>query len=67
MDMNMFNLTGFGGFIVLAMDIWALVAITGSSASMARKVLWALLVVLMPILGFFIWLLFGPRARSGRA
>ena len=55
---------GIGGFIVLVLDIWAIVSIIGSTASTGAKVLWVLLILLLPILGFIIWLVAGPR--SGR-
>ncbi|MDN5787510.1 PLDc N-terminal domain-containing protein [Pseudorhodobacter sp.] len=57
----MFNLSGFGGLIILALDIWALVSIFGSRASTGAKVGWALLVIILPLLGFIIWLIAGPR------
>lgn len=62
MGMTMFQLSGFGGLIILALDLWALIGIFNSGATTGRKVLWSLLVILMPILGFILWLLFGPRA-----
>jgi uncharacterized membrane protein len=65
-ELNMFELLGFGGLIILALDIWALIAIAGSDSSMLRKVLWALLVIFAPLVGFLIWLVFGPRARKNR-
>ncbi|KUF10594.1 PLD nuclease N-terminal domain-containing protein [Pseudoponticoccus marisrubri] len=58
------EITGIGGFILLVLDIWALVSIVGSRASTGKKVLWCLFVVLLPLLGFIAWLLFGPRAKS---
>ncbi|EAQ03658.1 hypothetical protein OB2597_10461 [Pseudooceanicola batsensis HTCC2597] len=63
----MLEITGLGGLIVLALDIWAIVSIIGSSASTGKKVLWVLLVLILPILGFIIWLIAGPRNRSGMA
>lgn len=57
---------GFGGFIVLVLDIWAIVSIFGSRESTGAKVLWTLLVVVLPLLGFIIWLIAGPRAARGR-
>lgn len=60
----MVEITGIGGFIVLACDVWAIVSIFGSAASSGRKVLWIVAVVLLPILGFILWLLFGPRAAG---
>jgi hypothetical protein len=58
------NYTGFGGFIVLVLDVWAIVSVIGSHASTGKKVLWIILVILLPIVGFVIWLIIGPRARS---
>lgn len=54
--------TGIGGLIVLALDIWAIVSVVGSNASTGRKVVWVLVILFLPILGFIAWLLFGPRA-----
>lgn len=58
------EITGIGGFILLVLDIWAIVSIVSSAASTGKKVLWCLLVLILPLLGFIIWLLFGPRAQS---
>jgi hypothetical protein len=58
---------GLGGLIVLICDIWAIVSIFGSRASSGKKVLWIVLVLLLPILGFILWLIFGPKAGKGRA
>ncbi|MCZ4353967.1 PLD nuclease N-terminal domain-containing protein [Roseovarius aestuarii] len=58
--------TGFGGFIVLVLAVWAIVSIVGSNSGTGKKVLWILLVVFLPILGFIFWLIAGPRAASGR-
>lgn len=52
---------GFGGAIVLALAVYALINILGSNASTPRKVLWTLLVFFLPLLGFLIWLFAGPR------
>ncbi len=58
---------GIGGFIVLALNIWAIVSIIGSGASTGAKVGWTLLVLVLPIVGFIIWLIAGPRARGSLA
>lgn len=65
-EANMFQLRGFGGLIILALDLWALISIFGSGASTGKKLLWSLLVIVLPVLGFLIWLLAGPRAPSNR-
>jgi hypothetical protein len=49
------------GILVLVADIWAIVNIFQSNASTGRKVLWTVLVMLLPVLGFIIWLFAGPR------
>jgi hypothetical protein len=53
------------GILVLVADIWAIVNIFQSNASTGRKVLWTVLVILLPVLGFIIWLFAGPR--TGRS
>ncbi|WP_297769041.1 PLDc N-terminal domain-containing protein [uncultured Roseovarius sp.] len=58
----MLEVTGIGGIILLILDIWAIVSIAGSVVSTGNKVLWIVLVLLLPLLGFILWLLFGPRS-----
>lgn len=52
---------GVFGLLILIADIWAIVNIAQSSASTGKKVLWIVLVLLLPVLGLIIWLLLGPR------
>lgn len=54
--------TGIGGFILLALDIWALISVIGSNETTGKKVIWVIVILLLPLVGFFLWLLFGPRA-----
>ncbi len=56
---------GLGGLIVLIADVWAIVNIFQSSADTGRKVLWTVLVILLPVLGFILWYFLGPK--TGRA
>lgn len=58
---------GIGGIIVLALNIWAIVSILGSSVSTGNKVLWTLLVLVLPIIGFVIWFLAGPKSGTSVA
>jgi hypothetical protein len=57
------QVNGIGGLLVLVADIWAIVNIFQSSASTGKKVGWTVLVILLPVLGFLIWLFAGPRGR----
>jgi hypothetical protein len=56
------NATGIGGIILLALDIWALIATLGSNETTGKKVIWVLAILILPIVGFIAWLLFGPRS-----
>ena len=62
----MLELSGLGGLIILALDIWAIVSIIGSGTSTGKKVLWVLLVLILPLVGFLIWLLAAPRSETRR-
>jgi hypothetical protein len=53
---------GIGGLIVLIADVWAIINIVQSSATSGNKLLWVVLVVLLPVVGFLIWLALGPRS-----
>lgn len=59
------GLNGLWGLLVLAADIWAILNISQSGASNGKKVLWILLVVLLPVLGLVLWYFIGPK--SGKA
>ncbi|MGJ0492424.1 PLDc N-terminal domain-containing protein [Methylobacter sp.] len=52
---------GFLGFIVLVLDIWAIISIVKSAASTGAKVLWVILILLLPIVGLIIWWFAGPK------
>lgn len=58
---------GFFGLLVLIADIWAIVNVVSSGSSTGGKVIWILLILLLPVLGFIIWLVAGPRSRSAAA
>lgn len=58
---------GLGGFILLVLNVWAIVSTLSSSASTGSKVLWTVLVLLLPLLGFIIWLIAGPRSGGHTA
>jgi 2-phospho-L-lactate transferase/gluconeogenesis factor (CofD/UPF0052 family) len=55
---------GIFGLLILIADIWAIVNIAQSGASTGNKVLWIVLVVLLPLVGLIIWLLLGPRTAK---
>ena len=58
----MFN-TGYSlfGVLVLIGDIWAIINILQSSAANDKKLLWVVVVVLLPLVGLILWFFMGPR------
>jgi hypothetical protein len=55
------EVSGLIGLIILIADIWAIVNVFQSGASTGGKVLWILLILILPVLGLLIWLVAGPR------
>jgi len=58
------QVSGFIGFLVLVADIWAILNIAQSGASMGKKLVWILIVLFLPVIGVIIWWLAGPRGRQ---
>ena len=56
---------GFTGLLILIADVWAIINVLQSPASMGKKVLWIVLIILLPVLGLIIWFFLGPRAARG--
>ena len=54
---------GLIGLVILALDIWAIINVLKSGAETGMKVLWVLLIVLLPVLGLIIWAIAGPRGN----
>jgi hypothetical protein len=52
---------GLWGLLILIADVWAVVNIIQSQADTTRKVMWTVLVVVLPVLGFIFWFFLGPR------
>ncbi|MCD5993091.1 PLDc N-terminal domain-containing protein [Pseudomonas sp. CDFA 602] len=51
------------GLIILALDIWAIINVLKSGAETGKKILWILLIVILPVLGLIIWAIAGPRGN----
>lgn len=52
---------GLLGLLILAADIWAIINVVQSGNSNVSKLLWILLILLLPVLGLIIWFFIGPR------
>ena len=57
------EITGIVSVIILIADIYAIVMILQSSAKSVEKLIWALVVFVLPLIGFIIWYLAGPGKK----
>jgi hypothetical protein len=62
-QMMNFGFNSLLGLLILAGDIWAIINILQSSVSNEKKLLWIIVVVLLPLLGLILWYFLGPRNR----
>jgi hypothetical protein len=51
---------GLLGLLHLILIVYAIVKIVQSSAGTGSKVLWIVVILLLPVLGLILWFLFGP-------
>jgi hypothetical protein len=57
---------GYGviGLIVLVLDLWGIINVIGSGATTGTKLLWVLLILILPVIGLIVWFLAGPRGSK---
>ncbi|AVL54709.1 hypothetical protein CEP88_02310 [Roseobacter denitrificans] len=55
---------GILGLLVLILNIYAVVKIWTSGAALGGKLLWTLLILVLPVIGFIIWFFAGPRGAT---
>jgi hypothetical protein len=63
-QMMNFGFNSFLSVLILIADVWAILNIFQSSASNEKKLLWIIVVVLLPLLGLILWYFLGPRNRK---
>lgn len=52
------------GLLILVADIFAIVRILQSSSSTLEKLVWVLVILFLPVIGFVVWFLAGPGRKS---
>jgi hypothetical protein len=52
------------GLLTLLLVIWALIGILQSGAQPLEKLIWVIVIILLPILGFVVWYVMGPGDKS---
>ena len=55
------EITGLLGLLLLVANVYAIVKTVQSNATTGAKVAWIVGILIFPLLGFVIWLFFGPR------
>ncbi len=59
-----FEYGGILGLLILAGDIWAILNVFQSSESNGTKVVWTLVILILPLLGLALWYFLGPRGKG---
>jgi len=54
---------GILGLIWLIVVIWAIIQTAQSRAPALQKAIWIVLLLVLPVIGFILWFLLGPRGR----
>lgn len=53
---------GIFGLIIFILDIMAIINILGSGAAVGEKILWVLIILLLPVVGLILWWFMGKKA-----
>jgi len=56
-----FDYAGIVGLIILALDLWAIVSIVQGRGPMNTKLLWIIIILILPVIGLILWLLVGQK------
>lgn len=59
----MIEYVGLWVLIALAINMWALLSVLGAEGTWLQRAIWAL-VLLIPVIGFVAWYMFGPRQKT---
>lgn len=57
------NLSPLVGLIILIADIYAIVMIVQSSAGGGEKIVWSIVILLLPVIGLVVWYFAGPGQK----
>ncbi|MBN8536973.1 MAG: PLDc_N domain-containing protein [Deltaproteobacteria bacterium] len=60
----MYSTYSFFGVVVLILDIVAIVSVMSGCSSIERKVLWTVLVLILPVVGMALYYLIGKNSQD---
>ena len=49
--------------IIFVLDVWAIAQIINTNTSTKAKLLWILLIIVLPVIGLIIWYFAGPKSN----
>jgi hypothetical protein len=49
--------------VILVLDVWAILQVFGSREKTVNKVLWTVLILVLPVVGLIVWWFAGPKKR----
>ena len=52
---------GILGLLILILDIFAILKVFGSGASSGQKLVWTLIILILPVIGLIAWWFAGPK------
>lgn len=55
---------GLLGLLILIGDVWAIINVAQSRAGNGSKLLWIVVILVLPLLGLIVWFFFGPRSHK---
>ena len=50
------------GIILLVLDIYAILQVLKSSAGAVNKLLWIVVILILPVIGLILWFFMGPKS-----
>lgn len=59
-------LSGLLGLIIFVLDVWAIASIFNSNASGVSKLIWIIVVAVLPVVDLIAWYFAGPKATYQR-
>jgi hypothetical protein len=52
------------GLIAIVCALYAIFQVITSSETTVNKTVWTILILILPVVGFIIWIIAGPRGRK---
>lgn len=65
MSDDIYQFTGVLGLAILIFDIIAIIEVFKSDRDLPSKFVWALFIIIFPVLGLFVYFAFAKRSHAG--